>query len=560
MLTGWIAQLFMGQGIAHTMFILAIVVFAGVMLGKMKIGGISLGVTWVLFVGIILSHFGMRLDPATLGFIKDFGLILFVYSIGLSVGPNFFSSFKKGGMSLNIYATILILLTCLCTFVIHKLSGTSLITMIGVMQGAVTNTPGLGAAQQTVADANGGVTDPSLALGYAVAYPLGVLGIIFSIIFVKKIFGVKIEKETEKLNSDSSSVMKSPKHISIEIIGGASGCGKSIAQIGATTKEKFIVSRICKSDGSVVIPNPQSALKEGDRMLVTVSAGDADAVVAALGKVVKMDMAEWDKMDNKLVSRKILVTKHEVDDKSLVQLNVRGLYGVNVTRIIRSGVSLVALPNMRLQIGDTLIVVGNDDNIKQLAGIMGDSVKRLWQPNLAAIFFGIALGVLLGSIPFKFPGMPQAVKLGLAGGPLIMAILIGYFCHRLHIITYTTESANLMLRELGITLFLAAVGLGAGEGFVDTIVNHQGYLLIGYGVIITLVPLLIVAICARWFSKINYLTLMGMMAGSTTDPPALAFANEMAGNSYPGIGYATVYPLTMFLRVLCAQIMVLIAL
>ncbi len=563
MILSWFGNLFMNQGVAHAVIILSIVITLGVLLGKVKVGGISLGVTWVLFVGIILSHFGLRIEPVTLGFVKDFGLILFVYSVGLAVGPNFVSSFKKGGLALNGWATLIVLLGCTCAYVIHRITGTSLITMTGVLYGAVTNTPGLGAAQQTVADATG-AADPSLAIGYAMAYPLGVLGIIFSMLILKSIFKVKIEKETEKLESGSSTKMTAPRIVTVEIsdssVNGNVVNGKTIEQLHSINHKHFVVTRLCRPNGTVVLASPSTILNAGDRMLIVAADSEADEIATSMGKIVNMDIKEWESLDKSLISKRVLVTKASINGRTIGQLDLRTAYGVNVIRILRSGVDIVATPNIALQVGDTLVAVGSESGIKQMSEVMGNSLKRLWQPNVAAIFLGIALGVLLGSLPFKFPGMPQPVKLGLAGGPLIIAILIGHFSNRIHFPTYTTESANLMLREIGICLFLAAVGLGAGEKFVDTLVNHQGYMLIGYGVIITLVPLLLVGILARLVTKTNYLTLIGMIAGSTTDPPALAFSGEIAGNSYPAVGYATVYPLTMFLRVLTAQILIFIAL
>lgn len=563
MILSWFGNLFMNQGVAHAVIILSIVITLGVLLGKVKVGGISLGVTWVLFVGIILSHFGLRIEPVTLGFVKDFGLILFVYSVGLAVGPNFVSSFKKGGLALNGWATLIVLLGCTCAYVIHRITGTSLITMTGVLYGAVTNTPGLGAAQQTVADATG-AADPSLAIGYAMAYPLGVLGIIFSMLILKSIFKVKIEKETEKLESGSSTKMTAPRIVTVEIsdssVNGNVVNGKTIEQLHSINHKHFVVTRLCRPNGTVVLASPSTILNAGDRMLIVAADSEADEIATSMGKIVNMDIKEWESLDKSLISKRVLVTKASINGRTIGQLDLRTAYGVNVIRILRSGVDIVATPNIALQVGDTLVAVGSESGIKQMSEVMGNSLKRLWQPNVAAIFLGIALGVLLGSLPFKFPGMPQPVKLGLAGGPLIIAILIGHFSNRIHFPTYTTESANLMLREIGICLFLAAVGLGAGEKFVDTLVNHQGYMLIGYGVIITLVPLLLIGILARLVTKTNYLTLIGMIAGSTTDPPALAFSGEIAGNSYPAVGYATVYPLTMFLRVLTAQILIFIAL
>ena len=463
----WLSELFFGQGVAHSVLMFAIVIALGIVPGKVKVWGISLGITWILFVGIICSHFGMRVDGHTLHFMKEFGLILFVYSVGLQVGPGFFSSFRKGGLTLNMLATGIVLLGVVTTYVIHVVTGLPITTMVGILSGAVTNTPGLGAAQQAYSDMTG-VNDPTIALGYAVAYPLGVIGIIGSILLMRVIFRVKFENENEDLE---------------------------------------------RQDG--------------------------------------------DRANKQLVSRRIAITKGEVNGKMLGEMRLRNCFGVNVTRVNRVGVDLVAKPNLQLQIGDRLTIVGPEAAVTNVAKVLGNSLRRLREPNLVSIFLGIFLGILLGSIPFTFPGIPQPVKLGLAGGPLIISILISRFGPQYGLVTYTTMSANLMLREVGIALFLASVGLGAGDGFVETIIDGGGYAWIGYGFIITVVPLIIIGIIARTIYKVNYFTLMGLMAGSMTDPPALAYSNGIVGNDAPAVSYATVYPLTMFLRVLTAQMLIL---
>lgn len=566
----WILQLFIGEGVAHSILLLAIAIALGITLGRIKVKGISLGATWVLFVGIILSHFGMRLNPLVLSFVKDFGLILFVYAIGLSVGPNFFSSFRKGGLALNMWASIIVLLGCVCAYVIHRVTGTSLITMVGIMQGAVTNTPGLGAAEQTVSDAIASTSDTALVqtlkdgagtlgLGYAVAYPLGVIGIIMSIVIIKYIFKINTDKETKILDDAQSSKIESPKILTVEITPNSKLVGKTMGDLHSVCKYDMIVSRMMKVSGEVEIPSSKTQIMAGDKMMIVTSKHHVQEVVDALGKEVEnMDVTEWTHLDKKLVSKRIVITKSNLNGKTLKELDVRRSYGVNVTRILRSGIDIVAQPNTTLFVGDTLVAVGSQGGIEKFSDMVGNSLKKLYKPKLAAIFLGIGLGILLGTLPIKFPGMPQTIKFGLAGGPLIVAILLSYFAPKIKIASYTTQSANMMLSELGISLFLASVGFGAGENFVDTLVSG-GYKYVGYGVIITILPLLIVGISARLISKVNYLTLMGLMAGSTTDPPALAYSSETAGNSYPAIGYATVYPLTMFLRVLAAQILILIA-
>ncbi len=603
----WIYNLFFGSGVAHSLLIIAIVVAAGVFLGHFKLKGLTLGTTWVLFVGIVMSHFGLRADPGVLSFVKDFGLILFVYAIGLSVGPNFFSSFKKGGLSLNMWALMIVFLACLCTYIIHEVTGTPLLTMVGVMQGAVTNTPGLGAAQQTVTDmlsassvddvaasvvssasasvvssasasvvssASAGVASAAsadvataaadlvgdLSLGYAVAYPLGVVGIILSILVLKMIFRVNVKTETQKLDSRDSAKIAQPRVLTLEVVSGSLADGKSVLDFHNSCGFNFVLSRIRRKDMAVEIPTSKTVLAAGDRVRAVISGNDLPKAVPAFGKEIKnMGEQDWSVLDKHLIAKRIYVTKRSVDGRTLESLAIRRDYGVSVTRLLRTGIEIVPTPNTIIFVGDILVAVGSHEDVEKVASLLGNSQKKLYAPRIAPIFFGIALGILLGSLPIYIPGMPQTVKLGLAGGPLIVAILLSYFGHRVGFETYTTQSANLMVREMGLCLFLAAVGLGAGENFVETL-QGGGYRYVLYGFLITVLPLLAVGVLARVFSKTNYLTLMGLIAGSTTDPPALAFASETSGNSYPALGYATVYPLSMFLRVVAAQILTLIAL
>ncbi len=554
----WFESLFFSNTIAHAVLILSLVVTIGVLLGRIKFGGVSLGVTWVLFVGILFGHFKMGIDNTIIQFVKEFGLILFVFSVGLQVGPGFFSSFKKGGVTLNVLATIMVLLSCLVAYIIHLVSGLNMVTMVGVLFGAVTNTPGLGAAQQTYADATGSV-DPSIAMGYAMAYPLGVVFITLSIVAIKFLFGMKIERENEAAKAEESDNAKAATKISLGVRN-ESILGKSIEQMHDLLDKDFVVSRLCREDGKIVIPTSSTKIMKGDKLLVITDDLNRDSIVAFVGEILDMDSKQWHELDQQLVSRKIVITKEKVSGKTLGQLNVRAMFGVNVTRVTRAGVDLVAASDLQLQFGDRVKVVGAEENIEALAGVLGNSAKDLRHPNLMGIFLGIAVGVIFGSIPFAIPGMPQAVKLGLAGGPLIIAILISSFGYKFKVVTYTTQSANMMLREVGISLFLAAVGLSAGEGFIDTIVNGGGYLWVLYGVVITVVPLLIGAAIGRFGWKLNYYTLMGVMAASCTNPSALAYSNSVSPNNRQAISYATVYPLCMFLRVLTAQLMMLIAL
>ncbi len=553
----WLYSLFMGEGIAHTVLVLSLVITVGIMLGKIKICGISFGVTWILFVGIAAGHFGMTVDHNTLHFIKEFGLILFVFSIGLQVGPGFFSSFKEGGIKLVGCAAAIVALGALTTYVIHLVTGTPMPTMVGVMSGAVTNTPGLGAAQQAYADASG-INDPSIALGYAVAYPLGVVGIIMTLIIIRFITRVDFAEENKALEAISSERTNANK-LSVVFTNGALE-GQNIAHLRELINRSFVISRIMHEDGTIVIADGDSVLKIGDRLRVICSADDSEAVVAFFGQQIEMSMEDWGQgqtPQSQLVSRRIIITKPSINGKRLSDLHLRTKYGINITRINRAGIDLIPYQGMELQMGDRVMVVGNEHAIEQVANVLGNSLKKLRQPQLLTIFFGIALGVLLGSIPLM--NIPQPVKLGLAGGPLIVAILVGRFGPHFHLVTYTTMSANLMLREVGLAMFLAGVGIGAGDGFVDAIVNG-GYRWVGYGVIITMVPILVVGLFARLKLKMNYYTLMGLIAGSTTDPPALGYANATAGNDMPAVGYATVYPVVMFLRVLTAQLLILMVL
>ena len=551
----WFCSLLWGEGIAHTVLVLAIVIAAGIVLGKIKIRGVSLGVTWILFVGIAVSHFGMTIDHNTLHFIKEFGLILFVFSIGLQVGPSFFSSFKDGGMRLVGCAVAVVVLGAATTFAIHLLTGTPLPTMIGVMSGAVTNTPGLGAAQQAYADATG-INDPNIALGYAVAYPLGVVGIIFSMIAIRLITRVNFADENKALEAISQE-QNYAERISVEFSNGALE-GKTISQIRELINRSFVISRIMHKDGTITIAEGENGLKVGDRLRVICSSEDGEAITAFLGQRIDMKKEEWETSadsQTQLVSRRIVITKDAINGKKLSDLRLRTKYGINITRINRAGIDLIPYQGMELQMGDRVMVVGSEQAIERAADVLGNSMKKIREPHLFTIFFGIALGILLGTLPLI--NIPQPVKLGLAGGPLIVAILISRFGPHFRLTPYTTASANLMLREVGLAMFLAGVGIGAGDGFVEAIVNG-GYRWIGYGFIITVVPLLIVGLFAKWYMKMSYYTLMGLIAGSTTDPPALGYANTSAGNDMPAVAYATVYPVVMFLRVLTAQVLILL--
>lgn len=543
-----------GGGVAHSVLILSLVIAFGIMLAKIKVAGVSLGITWILFVGIVFGHFDMTLNEHLLHFMKEFGLILFVYSIGLQVGPGFFSAFKKGGLTLNLLAMLVVFLGVVITIILHFVTGTPITTMVGILSGAVTNTPGLGAAQQANSDLNG-IDAPEIALGYAVAYPLGVVGIILSLIALKYILRINTKTEEAEAERGLGHIQElTVRPISFEIRNEAID-GKKIKDIRPLMNRDFVISRVRYHDGQETeLANSDTVLHLNDKILVISTLKDIEAISVFFGKQIDM---QWEQLDKKLISRRILITKPELNGKMLSQLKIRNNFGASITRVNRSGVDLVAAPQLQLQMGDRVTIVGSELAVSHAEKVLGNSMKRLDHPNLIPIFLGIALGCILGSTPFVFPGIPQPVKLGLAGGPLIVSILISRFGPQYKMITYTTMSANLMLREIGISLFLACVGLGAGKGFVETVIYDGGYVWVGYGVIITIVPLLIAGLVGRYVFKLNYYTLIGVLGGSTTNPPALAYSNDLTSCDAPAVGYATVYPLTMFLRVLTAQILIL---
>ena len=558
-------DLFLGQGVAHTILLLAFVIGIGIYLGRFKVKGVSLGSTWILFVGILVSHFGFRADPEILHFVKEFGLILFVFSIGLQVGPGFFHSLKSGGVKMNLLALLNILLAVAVTWTISAVTGTDLKTMVGVMSGAVTNTPGLGAAQQTFIDvASSSGVDPvlasevasGLASGYAVAYPIGVIGVIGVILLFKSLFKIDPAKELAKLEAAEDNEGQARRmHLAVE---NPAIFGKKLYEVlQGFGGGDFVVSRIMKGD-EIVFPTGDTVLEEGDKVLVVTSQEEVDKIRILFGQEVPLHVSDWVQKDHHLISRRLTVTKSSLTGKRLKDMHFRSAHGVSVTRVIRSGVELVARPDLYLQMGDALICVGAAENVKRVADLVGNSSGALDRPNLVPIFLGIVVGIIFGSLPIRFPGIPQPIKLGLAGGPLIIAILLGHFGPKYKITTYTTMSANLMIREIGISLFLAAVGIGAGESFVSAIVNG-GYWWILYGALVTIIPLSVTFLVARLFAHLNFYQICGLISGSCTNPPVLAFAQGMYGSDYTSVNYATVYPLSMFMRVLVAQLLILIS-
>lgn len=558
----WLIELLSpgNDSLASAVMLYSFVIFAGIYLGKIKICGVSLGVTFVLFVGILLGHFGYMVHHDILHFLRDFGLILFIFSIGMQVGPGFFSSFKEGGVRMNMLAVTGVILNAVIAVAIYYIQGgasgnTSLPEMVGIMSGAVTNTPGLGAAQQTVLqiNENAGTVSQDMAMGYAAAYPLGVVGIILSLILIKVIFKIDLKKEIEEVENDTKDSQLAPHVVTYKVTNELMA-GLDIRKIHTIINANFVISRIEKPDGTVMIPTSDDTLELGDLVLLVCSIQDEETFNRFIGPKVEK---KWEMVQGPVVSRKILVTKTEYNGVKLGSLRLRMGYKLNVTRVTRAGVDLLATANLRLQIGDRLTVVGKPADIERLGDRLGNSMKRLNEPNLFTMFLGIFLGIIVGSIPFFLPGMSVPMKLGLAGGPLVVAIIISAYGTKLHLVTYTNSSANLLLREIGICLFLASVGIAAGKDFAATVFNVRGAMWVGYGLIITLIPLLVVGIIARWKYKMNYLAIIGMLSGNYTDPPALAYANKVANNDAPAVAYSTVYPLTMFMRVIVAQLLIL---
>lgn len=555
----WLINLFTTtDSVAHIVLLYAIVIAVGVYLGKIKIGGISIGVTFVLFAGIAAGHIGFTAPTNILSFLQEFGLIFFVFMIGLQVGPGFLESFRKGGITLNLLSTVMVVLNVIVMFACYYIffdtsDPKNLPMMVGTLYGAVTNTPGLGAANETLYSIFDKGEVPQIASGYACAYPLGVLGIIGATIAIKYIFGIKLEKEEEELakeEEDNDDVK--PHFMDLEVTNLYLE-GKTLAQVHNFLNRDFVCSRILH-DGHVSIPNGSTIFHIGDKLFVVCAENDAEAIIAFIGPTINVD---WKKQDEPMVSKRILVTRSSINGKTLGQMHFSSAYGVNVTRVTRQGMDLFAIPSLSLQVGDRIMVVGPEDTVNRVAAVMGNSIKRLDAPNIATIFVGVFIGILFGSIPVAIPGIPVPIKLGIAGGPLIIAILIGRYGYKVHLVTYTTTSANMMLREIGLMLFLASVGIKAGDGFLETVIQGDGVKYVYTGFLITIIPILIIGIIARKKYKFNYFTIMGMIAGTYTDPPALAYANSICSKEAPSIGYSTVYPLSMFLRIFTAQIIVL---
>ncbi len=545
-----------GGGVSHSIFILALVITLGLLLGRIKVKNISLGLTWVLIVGIVFGYFNLNLNVELLHFLREFGLVLFVYSLGLQVGPGFFASFKKGGLQLNMLVLITIFISIFTAIIVYYATGTPITAIVGILSGAVTNTPGMGAAQQAFFSIKG-VESPDIATGYALAYPMGVIGVILAFILLRFILRIKpSEEEKTAETGEGQPELLAVRSITLEVTNERID-NLPVSEVKHIVGRHFMISRIVSHDNENhnAIVNGQTRLHLHDKLLVVVAPQDIDAVTALIGQPAEVD---WSQFEKELISRRIIVTRPELQGKTLVSLDINGNFHATVTRVNRNGVDLVAHPHLRLQLGDRLTVVGSELALSKVDKVLGNQMKRLNYPNLIPIFFGIMLGCLLANLPIPIPGIPTPVRLGLAGGPFIVAILMGYFGPRYHLVTYNTISANMMLREMGINIFLACVGLGAGQDFFHTLINEQGLQWIGYGIIMTMVPILIGGIIGRYAFHINYYTLIGVLSGGNTNPPALAYANDRTASDTPAVGYATVYPFAMLLRIISIQILMMI--
>ena len=559
----WLIELFAGNSVAHGILVYALVIAIGVVLGNIKFFGVSLGATFVLFVGIVAGHFGLTVETEILHFIREFGLILFIFAIGLQVGSGFFSSFKEGGIVLNGLAVLLVMLNIAVAVgiyfcVMNTSVAVSITDMVGILSGAVTNTPGLGAAQQTLTEVNTGDVSEALrtmSLGYAAAYPLGVVGIIVSMILVKSIFKIRLNEETQQIDQEKEQSQLKPFMITLKVENKFI-FGLTIKKLRLSLDRNFVISRMKRKDGSIIVPVSATTIEEGDLLYMVISAQEKEVYEAFFGPSVEMD---WENDESSpVVARRIVITNGQYTGRKLGSLRLHMGYQLNATRVNRAGMELIASPNLSLQVGDRLTVVGKEEDIARLAEKMGNSMKRLDHPNLFTMFIGIVVGIICGSIPISLPGMSVPMKLGIAGGPLIISLLISRWGYKLRLVTYTSSAASMMLREIGICLFLASVGIAAGGEFVATVFNARGAMWVLYGFLITFVPMMVVGCIARGRFKINYYSIMGLLSGASTDPPALAYANRVANNDAPAVAYSTVYPLTMFLRVVTAQILILV--
>ncbi len=545
-----------GGGVAHSVMILSLVIAVGLCLGKLRVKGVSLGLAWILFIGLIFGHFSLNLDEHLLHFLKEFGLILFVYSIGLEVGPGFFASFKNGGKSLNLLSMIVVALSIITTLVIFSFSGTSITSMAGILSGAVTNTPGLGAAQQAFSDLRH-IDAPSIAAGYAIAYPMGVLGVILSFIILRFALRVDKQKEEDEAKRGKGHLETMTLNTFAVKVSNQMVFKDTVKQIRYLLKRDFMVSKIIRNNGERQneVVNGQTVIEEGDILQIVAHPTVEEPIIALLGEKVDVKDEEF---SSELINRRILITKPAINGKSISQLQIRSNLGANITRVNRNGVDLIATPDLKLQLGDRVTVVGKELAIAHTEKVLGNQMKRLNYPNLIPIFLGIMLGCIVANIPFFIPGINENLRLGLTGGPLVVAILIGYFGPKYNLVTYNTISANLMLREIGICIFLACVGLGTGEQFIQTVASESGLTWILYGIAITMIPIILGGIIGKLVFHINYYTLLGVLAGANTNPSALAYVREQTSADAPTVGYANVYPFAMFLRIVTIQIIIFV--
>lgn len=548
----WFSNLFTNFSAMQAVLIISLISALGLALGKMRIAGISLGVTFVFFIGILAGHIGLAVDPQMLSYAESFGLIIFVYALGLQVGPGFFGLFRKGGIKLNTLALGVVFLGTMMAIGFHLTCGVSLPDMVGILCGATTNTPALGAAQQTLVQM--GIPANGAALSCAVAYPFGVVGVILAILVMRRLF------VGETNLAEEGSKKSKPVYIAEFQVNNPGVYGKTVREVANLSVKHFVISRLWR-DGRVSIPTSEKVLKEDDRLLIITSEKDVKSLAVLFGKHQEKDWnkenIDWNAIDNQLVSQRIVVTRPEINGKKLSSLRLRNHYGINISRVYRSGVELLATPDLTLQMGDRLTVIGEADALQNVAKVLGNAVKNLNEPNLVTVFIGIVLGLILGAIPFFIPGMSTPVKLGMAGGPIVVGILIGSFGPRLHMITYTTISANLMLRALGLSIYLACLGLDAGNHFFETVVRPEGLLWVLLGFAITFVPVIVMGLVALKVAKLDFGSVSGMLCGSMANPMALNYANDTIAGDNPAVSYATVYPLCMFLRVIIAQITVM---
>lgn len=551
----WLKDLLFGHSIAHTVLVISAVIALGVSIGHIRLFGISLGIGGVLFSGLAFGHFGLAVNPEILEFAREFGLILFVYTIGMQVGPSFFASFRKQGLKLNMLAAGVVLLGVTVALGLHYFAGLPIAVVVGLLSGAVTNTPGLGAAQQALRERLPDMLDSSEVSGmaYAVAYPFGIIGIILSMIAMRLIFRISPQKEAEKYEQEQSPATAVPENYNI-VVSNQRLAGLEVRQLASMVQAEFVISRLMHGD-QVIVPSAETKLQVGDVLHVVCSKENADKLAVVVGEITKIDVR---KVASGLTSRSILITRSNAVGKTIRELDLMDQYGVAITRINRAGIQLVAKAGTELNFGDRVTVVGDEPSILKVAAELGDSMKQLNHPNILPVFIGIILGVILGSLPIQVPGVPAPVKLGLAGGPLLVAILLSRFARVGPVVWYLPQSANLMLREVGITLFLASVGLKSGGRFIETLMHGDGMMWMALAALITVIPLIIIGLIARIVYKLNYMSLCGLLSGSMTDPPALSFANQIAASDAPSVTYASVYALVMFLRILTAQAIVLL--